>query len=325
MKNQATEICFAILMTAVLFLGGCDDESIAEMEQQATQEVAQEMAQMYDGADSYPDEDYQDSDSPYSMYGADKYGSSGELEGTIAVVTILTDDKNTSWDMDDQRDIQTFDTVYDDIRISCDWITKSCKEYGRDVNFIWDWKQHEELIYDAAVSTSAPKDFEGAMDEIQSFIRQNIDSENIKKSLGANGIIYLACVDTPGSNNETSSTVMWERYSPIEEEVCLILMRCDNEIEPPSCFAHEMLHTFGAPDLYMSGMYGITQDLVDDMEAGDLNDIMRTNDDPVTKQYLYDRIKNEITDITAYYIGLTDHSDTVDEWGLEPSDYEIDW
>ena len=33
-------------------------------------------------------------------------------------------------------------------------------------------------------------------------------------------------------------------------------------------------------------------------------------------------IVNEITDITAYYVGLTDQSDTVDEWGFEPNMYQ---
>ena len=34
-----------------------------------------------------------------------------------------------------------------------------------------------------------------------------------------------------------------------------------------------------------------------------------------------DSVKNEITDITAYYLGLTDYSSTVQEWGLGQSDY----
>ena len=100
-------------------------------------------------------------------------------------------------------------------------------------------------------------------------------------------------------------------------------MRCDGQLEPPSCIIHEMLHTFGASDLYSEGMYGITQKYVDYAEAARLNDIMRMNVDPRSGAYVYDRMHNPITDITAYYIGLTDYSETVSEWGFEASDYDL--
>ena len=48
---------------------------------------------------------------------------------------------------------------------------------------------------------------------------------------------------------------------------------------------------------------------------------MRINDDPETGLYVYDSIPNEVTDITAYYAGLTDYSETVNEWGFAPSQH----
>ena len=312
-----------LLAVGMALLNGCGDESLEEMEQRAEQEVAQEMAEQFGDDESFQwDEDHKTDDSHGSYEYSEIGGSSGSLDGTVAVVTILVDDAVNVWDIENsQKDQQTFDTVYNDVKIGCEWITKACAEYGRDVSFVWDWDQHEELIYDVSVNGDASKDDNGIYDEIQSFIRADIDSEGIKKSLGANGIIYLACVNTPPSNTNTSMTRMWEYYNPIYEEVCLMRMYCDGELEPPSCFAHEMLHTFGAADLYEEGMYGITSEYVEYAESINLNDIMRTNDDPKTESYVYDRIPNKITDITAYYIGLTDHSETVDEWGFEPSQY----
>ena len=38
--------------------------------------------------------------------------------------------------------------------------------------------------------------------------------------------------------------------------------------------------------------------------------------DPKSGDYLYDDIVNEVSELTAYYVGLTDRSDIVDEWGL---------
>ena len=84
-----------------------------------------------------------------------------------------------------------------------------------------------------------------------------------------------------------------------------------------------MLHTFGAPDLYKADTTsGITQEYVDYAANIGLNDIMRTTYDASTGDYHYDSIVNDITDITAYYVGLTSQSDTVDEWGFGPSEHK---
>ena len=48
---------------------------------------------------------------------------------------------------------------------------------------------------------------------------------------------------------------------------------------------------------------------------------MRVTWDLNTNYYVYDSVKNEMTDITAYYLGLTDYSETVQTWGLGQSDY----
>ena len=107
-------------------------------------------------------------------------------------------------------------------------------------------------------------------------------------------------------------------------EICYMFMGEDGYYESPAPIAHEMLHTFGAPDLYVADEYGITQEYVDYIAQNGLNDIMRNCYDPNTGSPVYDSVKNEITDITAYYVGLTDYSETVQEWGFEPSQHVSD-
>jgi hypothetical protein len=48
---------------------------------------------------------------------------------------------------------------------------------------------------------------------------------------------------------------------------------------------------------------------------------MYTCSDRRSGKYHYDRITNEVSSITAYYIGLTDISDIVSELGLEESQH----
>ncbi|MBR5376426.1 MAG: hypothetical protein IK139_04030, partial [Lachnospiraceae bacterium] len=234
----------------------------------------------------------------------------------------LLDDRNNSWDLEDEKDQEIYGYIHNDLKVACDWITRSCAGYGREVEFVWDWTEHEELICDLSTDISVEGNLEYYYDDLARLIRQNVDADDIKSKNDANGIIYLACVDTPYSNQNTSSTFMSERSNPAEEEFCIMMMRTDGDIEPPSAFAHEMLHTFGAADLYMSGMYGITDELVRYFENSGSNDIMFRCEDKRTGEYYYDRITNEITEITAYYSGLTDESETVREWGLERSDYQ---
>ena len=250
------------------------------------------------------------------------FGSSGKLEGTIAVVSIFMNDARTSWNFEKQEDVDMYGYVYYDLKIACEWLTKACRGYGRKVKFVWDWTEHEELFYSGSLSIDIAAEPADIDEKIQSFIRRNIDGEGIKRAFGANGIIYMVYVNTPSSNSKTGFAFMWARDYPRNEEGCFMLMQCDGWVVAPACFAHEMLHTFGAPDLYYAGMYGITQEYVDYVESMGLNDIMRTNSDLSTGEYVYDKVSNEITDITAYYVGLTNYSETVEEWGFEPSDYD---
>lgn len=103
--------------------------------------------------------------------------------------------------------------------------------------------------------------------------------------------------------------------------MCFMLMNYKGQINAPATFAHELLHTFGAPDLYYAGKYGITDQYVKDVASSGLNDIMRVTWDLNTGYYDYNSVYNKITDITAYYLGLTDYSDSVQSWGFEQSDY----
>lgn len=253
--------------------------------------------------------------------GITTYGSSGKLEGTIAVVTILANDTECSWDLTDKADFNMYSMIYKNLRVGCSWITQACAEYGRNVNFVWDWDKYPELIYRATVDRSIGSNYLSSYYDMCEFISSNIDSEGIKSDLGANGIVYMVCVDTPSTNTTASSTFSWTRDCPQEYEMCFMLMNYKGQINAPATFAHELLHTFGAPDLYYAGKYGISDQYVKDAASSGLNDIMRVTWDLNTGYYDYNSVYNKITDITAYYLGLTDYSDSVQSWGFEQSDY----
>lgn len=83
---------------------------------------------------------------------------------------------------------------------------------------------------------------------------------------------------------------------------------------PPATYAHEILHAFGAPDLYYVDT-GIPQEFVDYCSQTGCNDIMFTVNAGET-------IDSDFTPIDAYYVGIGARPAEADEWGLGPSEYD---
>ncbi len=81
-------------------------------------------------------------------------------------------------------------------------------------------------------------------------------------------------------------------------------------------YAHEILHLFGAPDLY-EARQGITQEYVDHLEKTDSRDIMFNS-------YRGDWDSGRVTfsELDAYYTGLTDRCEDVETYGLPKSQHD---
>ena len=74
-----------------------------------------------------------------------------------------------------------------------------------------------------------------------------------------------------------------------------------------------MMHCFGAHDLYYANEF-IPSEYVEHLESIYTNDIMYTVCD--SKE-----IFNDFSDLDAYYVGITDHCDEVEKWGLAISEH----
>ncbi|MBR3635965.1 MAG: hypothetical protein IKN47_07195, partial [Lachnospiraceae bacterium] len=252
-------------------------------------------------------------------------GSAKDLEGNIAIVSVFVNDATTSWDFENTDDNNLEGVIYNNLKVATEYLENVAKDYGRDMDMIYDWAEIPELAYTLDVNADYQTIDDGYGDLDYSFwdaISKNIPTEDILNKTGATQAVYMLYFNTPASNTKTSCTRDYYEGMPYPYEMCYMFMNCEGDKEPPACFAHEILHTFGAVDLYMASEFdGITQEYVDYAESSKLNDIMRICEDPKNGAYLYDTIKNEITDITAYYTGLTDSSETVDEWGFPRSEH----
>ena len=273
----------------------------------------------YDGNGTY---DFEGGEHEYPY--EENLGTAKELEGDIAVVSIFVNDASTSWDFTKTADQKLNDTIYSNLSIAVDYLEKNCRDYGKNVNFIYDWNKYPELVYEINLNAdyrTIDRDYYQFDSDAFQAIEDEIPTETILKDLNTSQVIYMMFFNTPMSNQVTSCTRNYYQGMIRPYEICYMLMNCNGYTDSPANFAHEILHAFGAPDLYTADDYGITKEYVNYVKQIGLNDIMRINEDPNTGEYLYDRIANEITDITAYYAGLTDYSETVDEWGFEKSQH----
>ena len=255
-------------------------------------------------------------------------GTARELEGNIAVVSAFVSTPECQWDFDELFYTEAFQAYWLGLETAVKFIEEKSNEYGHSPHFIYDWYEHPELIYKGTADTD-PMDMMSTMQAADQYIDSSIYTADILESTGADQVIYMLVYNTPVYNHTTSYTKivlgMGEEYP---YEMCNMLMNVnDRENTLPSTIAHEMLHTFGAPDLYTTGgissFFGITQEFIDYLKQNNVNDIMRVDADfdPDKGEADYESVWQEMTEITAYYLGLTDHSEIVEQWGLEPSQH----
>lgn len=322
MKRRIIACCLAASM--VLGLAGCMEEEGYEGYEADYSEEQYESSEETEDEEYYSESETTYSDSEYGYPYDNHLGTAKELEGKIAVVSIFVNDATTGWNFESEADQQLDALIYKDLEVATDYLENVSKSYGKDVEFIYDWEQYPELAVDLDITDMDYREVDSNYNQFynagSNSIDQNVQTAKILSDVGADQVIYMMYFNTPESNTITSTTFFcYESESTYE--ICFMFMNCEGYLECPSHFAHEMLHTFGVPDLYTAADYGITQEYVDYAANSGLNDIMRINEDPQTGEYLYDSIVNEVTDITAYYAGLTDYSETVNEWGFAPSQH----
>lgn len=249
-------------------------------------------------------------------------GSAGEFDGNVVVVSIYVNDNNTKWT---EEDLGLISKSFDYVETACQWLECAAEKYSKEVHFIYDWKKNSDLFYEANLNINLTEVSNDNLNVINDYIENNIDSDKLRQQYKSNNVIYTMYVNTPLDNNITSNTYCYYEGNGIINEVCIIMMKADNEIECPASIAHEILHAFGAPDLYLPDInndnYGITKEYVEELENNNSNDIMFTTFDAITEETYYDRITNELSDVDAYYIGLLDQCPEVEKRGFLPSQH----
>lgn len=319
-------IGLAVIVLCLIGLCGCEFK-LEDLEKEIRDYFpVEEVANKYDYSNDYYNngeyyEPWYESDQTSAYEEKYPLGTAGEACGKTVVVSIYADDRNSSWsDINESKIMRTKEYL----GIATDWISEQASYYGKELSFLYDWEQYQDLVYHTTFKYDMVNDDEEIDWYAWQEIEKRIDTQGLVEKYEADNIVYLLLFNTSRNNDVASCTRCWYEGMEYPYEICFMYVNYGGEEESPAAYAHEIMHTFGAPDLYMADddgyNYGITQEYVDYMEKTESNDIMFTTYDS-NWQSVYDRISNDMSEIDAYYLGWIDYSAEVEKWGFEKSQH----
>lgn len=257
---------------------------------------------------------YANNDSVADNYIYENLGSAGYIKDKTIILSIFASDTFTSWNFDKNEDNAEAVRTLEYLSIATKWLKSNVSAYNVNAEFVYDWSKNSDLVYAVqfyeSLVTSGGEHYYDQVD----YINKYIDTEKLLEKYNAKNIIYMFFFNTPLSNQHNPWSLSKNPYNSCNTEIINVFHRFDDKfVTQPSSYAHELMHCFGAKDLYYANDY-IPQSYVDHCQQMKSNDIMYTVN-------IGDEIENEFSVIDAYYMGLIDACSEVNTWNLKPSDY----
>ena len=247
-------------------------------------------------------------------------GSCNYISGTTVIVTIFVDDPYHQWKwFDRSEDATSYFRVHSRLETAANWLESQVARYGGRANIVWDWHDRPYL-YNWYTSKNNMRSSQYTYSELRSYITENIPLDKIKEYYGADNVLFLALYNQ--DINEKSRGVsypldFWEYAGTNEAYEILWIMVEDSGLTVSAAgLAHEIMHCFGAVDLY-EGSDFTTDAYLRHLRAINSNDIMYSIDyrDP-------DHIGESFSDLDAYYMGLRSYSADREQYNLRRSSFD---
>lgn len=293
-----------LLFLVVMCLSGCRESASKEQVKVIQNTPLQATAKPYDKKDLF----------------SEKHGSADKLSGNIVVVSIFVNDIATKWENTDDMDC-----ALKYLGIAAEWLEAEASKYGSNAKFLYDWRENKDFFSFAQMDADLMNEDDERDIVLWEYIANNVDFEKLVNKYQADNIVFMVFLNTPFSQLATSNTRSYYEGMKYPYEMCFIYNMVNGEQQCPAVYAHEILHTFGAPDLYSvddnGDNYGVTKKFTKYLAREKSNDIMFTTYDAETDEAYYDWISNEFSELDAYYVGLTDRSILAEKWGLDKSQH----
>lgn len=230
---------------------------------------------------------------PRSSY---KLGSAKNLEGKNLIYSLFVDTPDAKWtDRDKKKALKN-------LEIAKEYIETEAKSYHKKVDLIVDFEENEDLTGSARINFSLKdgEDYEEALDEeIAAWLDEQIDYEALTKEYKAKGIATIVFVNHKGS----TYAICYDGVDNPQESLVMFAG------EVPAVYAHEILHLFGAHDLYEDAEY--TEEVCEYVKKAYPDEIMYTVKDE-NGRLNNSEIQNELSPITAYHLGWVNYIEEID-------------
>lgn len=251
----------------------------------------------------------------------DNYGWAKHINGRTVIVTIFADDSNTTWDKEAAY-TEARSQCRQYIKIACDWVSEQCKKYAASPEFIYDWNDDPELNKRAQLAgniTGVNPDTK-VIDQLLFSEQYEALRRQLLDRYEADSIAFLFVMNTPAEHKEASISYMHMNDEDPDDEFIILYNYVNHEQEGPSVYAHELLHLFGAPDLYESGNGGVPI-------SAEYSQYLKENksDDIMYSVYTdkgnmrYDKVARNLSEVDAYYLGMIPRPSECDRFNLGDS------
>lgn len=236
---------------------------------------------------------------PRSSYGL---GSAAFLKGRNILVSLFVTTPESGWTDREQE------AVLQKIGVAVDYIEGQAKQYDVSTELIYDWSSQHDLKVEAKTDfpINEDVDFVDRLDEeIAYWFEQKISYEKLLEAYDAEGIATCVFVNNAG----ISYAIVYDGTDNVKESLILFTGDYYNhgKEETAAAYAHEILHVFGAHDLYEDAEFtGEVTDYVADTYP---NEIMLTVSGSGTG-----KITQIISPVTAYHLGWVSYTEEVDRF-----------
>ena len=257
-----------------------------------------------------------ESESSLIKKGKPNLGTAQFIGGKTILISIFVNNRHYKWDFKNSEDADVYSKLYYRLCTASEWIEEQAANWNVNSDIIWDWYNNDGLFYITEADSALDGSTDSLYTKIYTWIQTHIDLENLVARYNADNAIFMFYVNSDSNNEDRSFAYQFDYESltdrQIGYEAVWFYTGYAGSTLGSSALAHEMLHCFGARDLYYSDDF-ITDAYVGYLKSMNSEDIMYTiYDEP-------DVIYEQFSELDAYYVGLTDSSSDAVQFGLGQS------
>lgn len=233
-------------------------------------------------------------------------GSVGNIADKTILVSVYLDEPDYHWDEESMAVTKNV------MKIAYDFLTDTVKnDYQVTMDLLYDVDLYEDLFYQIQIDENIPvyvtTEDERKMDDLEDAWIATLPVRELMEKYEADSIGFLFFVAHEGCSY--SSMHFIDDGIATWDESCLLYLKDmyskTLEYETPAVYAHELLHLYGAEDLYTDADV-FSKDVYKEVQNKFSEDLMIKTYDTIQGKYtIYsDQVKQKLTPITAYLVGI---------------------